>query len=178
MKRVYLLGFLLMMSILMVAITCKQSMKKEVKTVPVVDLNRYIGKWYEIARFDHPFERGLQATTAEYAFRKDGKISVTNSGHVGSPQGKLKVAHGKAKLPNPNEPGKLKVAFFLWFYADYYILELDEENYSYALIGSSTDKYLWILSRTPKRDYEVLHRLLKKAESLGYDTDKLILVEH
>lgn len=177
MKKIYITVFLLTLVMITLAVTCKNNMKKEIKTVPVVDLNRYIGKWYEIARYDHSFERGLQATTAEYAFRDDGMISVTNSGHVGSPQGKLKVAHGKAKQPNPQDPGKLKVSFFLWFYGDYYILDLDEVNYSYVLIGSSSDKYLWILSRTPQMEKEVLDMLLNKAREFGYDTDKLIFVE-
>lgn len=175
MKKIFVV--LLMVAMSSMVLACGKNMKIDVTTVSKVDLNRYLGKWYEIARFDHSFEKGLVATTAEYALKDNGKISVTNSGRVGSLDGKLKVAHGKAKIPNPNEPGKLKVAFFLWFYADYFILELDEVDYSYALIGSKSDDYLWILSRTPKMDKNVLDMLLEKAKDRGYDISKLIFVE-
>ncbi|MFW5757035.1 MAG: lipocalin family protein, partial [Tangfeifania sp.] len=115
-------------------------------TVQELDLKRYMGKWYEIARFDHRFERNLVGVTATYSLRDDGKIKVVNAGYKNNLDGKYKETVGKAKQPNPEEPGKLKVSFFLFFYADYYILELDAE-YQWALIGSSSDKYLWILSR-------------------------------
>lgn len=146
------------------------------KTVEQVDLGRYMGKWYEIARFDHKFERGLQGVTAEYTLEDNGKIKVVNSGYRDSLDGEFRMAVGKAKIPNPGEPGKLKVSFFLFFYGDYYILELDRVNYSYVLIGSSSDKYLWILSRTPQLSREKLDFLLKRAEERGYDTEKLIFV--
>jgi apolipoprotein D and lipocalin family protein len=158
------------------ASTC-QSTKSEnmdLTTVKQLDLERYMGTWYEIARFDHPFERGLTHVTATYELRPDGKIKVTNAGRK---NGKLKTADGKAKQPNPSEPGKLKVAFFLFFYADYNVLELDE-NYEWALIGSSSDKYLWILSRTPVMEKVTLEHILMKARERGYDTSKLIWVKH
>jgi apolipoprotein D and lipocalin family protein len=145
-------------------------------TVKELDLERYMGTWYEIARFDHSFERGLMGVTASYELRPDGKITVINAGYKTSLDGKYKEAKGKAKQPNPDEPGKLKVAFFLFFYADYFILELDEE-YQWVLIGSSSGKYLWILSRTPKLDDKTRDYILKKATERGYDTDKLIWVE-
>lgn len=144
-------------------------------TVKELDLERYMGKWYEIARFDHRFERNLVGVTATYSLRDDGKIKVVNAGYKNSLDGKFKEAVGKAKQPNPEEPGKLKVAFFLFFYADYYILELDE-NYKWALIGSSSDKYLWILSRTPQLDQDTLDHILGKAKERGYDTNRLIWV--
>lgn len=157
---------------------CAQPEKRSVntETVKELNLNRYMGKWYEIARFDHPFERGLVGCTAEYTLMPDGKIQVLNSGYKGSFSGKYKTARGKAKLPDPAEPGRLKVSFFLWFYGDYYVLELDKE-YNYVLIGSSSDKYLWILSRTPRLPKETLDMLLAKARERGYDTSKLIWVE-
>ncbi len=145
-------------------------------TVNELDLDRYMGLWYEIARFDHNFERGLVGVTAEYQMRPDGKISVINRGYKNSLNGKLKVAKGKAKQPNPDEPGKLKVSFFLFFYAGYYVMELDPD-YQWALIGSSTEKYLWILSRTPQLTDEVRNNILKLAEARGYDTGKLIWVK-
>jgi lipocalin len=145
-------------------------------TVKELDLEQYMGTWYEIARFDHSFERGLVGVTASYKLRPDGKITVINAGYKNSFEGKYKTAKGKAKQPNPDEPGKLKVAFFLFFYADYFILELDEE-YQWVLIGSSSDKYLWILSRTPQLEQETRDLILKKATERGYETDKLIWVE-
>ncbi len=148
----------------------------ELPTVSNLDLNRYMGLWYEIARFNHSFERNLTGVTAEYRLQENGKIQVINSGHKDSLNGELKRAKGKAKQPNPAEPGKLKVSFFLFFYADYYILELDQE-YRWVLIGSSSRKYLWILSRTPHLPQEVLDGILKLARKHGYDTSKLIFVE-
>ena len=145
-------------------------------TVKQLDLNRYMGTWYEIARFDHSFERNLTGVSATYGLLPNGRITVLNQGYKDSLNGKLKKAKGKAKQPDPQEPGKLKVAFFLFFYADYFILELDED-YRWALIGSSSDKYLWILSRTPSLDKAVLGHILTKAKARGYDTDQLIWVE-
>lgn len=142
-------------------------------TVTCLDLNRYMGTWYEIARFDHRFERNMERVTADYSLLPDGKISVLNRGYR---NGKWHAAKGKAKLSDPAEPGKLKVAFFLSLYADYYILELDEIEYSYVMIGSSSDKYLWILSRTPEMLSETLTMLLTKACTRGYDTNKILFV--
>ncbi len=144
--------------------------------VKELDLNRYLGTWYEIARYDHRFERGLVGVTAKYSFRKDGKIKVVNSGYKGSLDGEFSEAVGKAKVPNKNEPGKLKVSFFWIFYADYFVLDLDE-NYQWVLIGSSSDKYLWILSRTPQISAELYQTLLAKLEKRGYETGQLIKVE-
>ncbi|MDD4109232.1 MAG: lipocalin family protein [Prolixibacteraceae bacterium] len=148
----------------------------DLSTIKELDLERYMGKWYEIARFDHSFERNLTGVSATYNLRPDGRITVINQGYKDSPEGKHKVAEGKAKQPDPSEPGKLKVAFFLFFYADYFILEL-EENYKWALIGSSSDKYLWILSRTPRLEEDVLNDILNRAKRRGYDTGKLIWVK-
>lgn len=146
------------------------------KTVTNVDIEKYMGTWYEIARFPHSFEKGLVGVTATYTLKENGKIQVVNQGYLNSFEGKRKIANGKAKIPNPDDPGKLKVAFFLFFYADYYILEL-EENYQWALIGSSSDNYLWILSRTPQIEEETLQFILGKAKQRGYNLDKLIMVE-
>jgi lipocalin len=137
-------------------------------------LNRFLGKWYEVARYEHRFERGMTHVTAEYSLREDGKIKVVNKGVK---DGKTKEIIGKAKQPDPiNHPGKLKVSFFLWFYSDYYIMELDE-NYQYAVIGSSTDKYLWILSRTPELPYDTVIDLVNRLQQRGYDTEKLTWVQ-
>ncbi|HPF51833.1 MAG TPA: lipocalin family protein [Draconibacterium sp.] len=142
-----------------------------------LELPKYLGTWYEIARYDHPFERGLVGVTANYSMRPDGKIKVLNSGYKNSLGGEYTETLGKAKIPDPeNEQAKFKVAFFWIFYADYYVLELDE-NYQWALIGSKSDKYLWILSRTPQLEPNVYNYLLHRIEQRGYDTSALIKVE-
>ncbi len=148
--------------------------KMDKSTIKELDLEKYLGTWYEIARYDHRFERGLQGVTATYSLREDGKIKVLNKGYKESLDGKLDVAEGKAKLTD--ETGKLKVSFFWIFYADYYILELDKD-YQWALVGSKSDNYLWILSRTPKLSQEVKKHIINKVEERGYDTSKLIWVE-
>lgn len=138
------------------------------------DLTRYLGTWYEIARFDHSFERGLDNVIAEYQLRDDGKISVINSGWK---DGKYKWAEGKAKQPDPQgNPAALKVSFFLFFYSDYNVMMLDS-NYQVALVGSKSPKYLWILSRTPVLSPAVIEVLLEEAEIRGYDTENLIWVD-
>ncbi len=141
-----------------------------------LDLKRFLGKWYEIARFDHVFERGLVGVTAEYKLRPDGRIDVLNSGRVGTLDGKLRTARGKAKVPDPAEPGRLKVSFFWWFYSEYNVLELDQENYSYALVGGRSDKYLWILSRMPLLPDATVDWLRERARVRGYDPSRLMFV--
>lgn len=145
-------------------------------TVPELDLNKYAGTWYEIARFPHSFEKGLVGVTATYNLKENGQIEVINQGYKNTLDGELSKAIGKAKRPNDNEPGKLKVAFFWIFYAEYNVLELDE-NYQYALIGSSNSKYLWILSRTPQMDKHVYESLVENAKKRGYNVNKLIKVK-
>lgn len=142
--------------------------------VPSFDLGSYLGTWYEIARYDHRFERGMDNVTAEYLLRDDGKIDVINSGWK---NGKMRTAHGKAKQPDPTgEPARLRVSFFLFFYSDYRVLMIDDD-YSVVLIGSSAPGYLWILSRTPSVDGAVLEKVLSEARRRGYDTSKLIYVD-
>ena len=141
-------------------------------TVKELDLNRYLGTWYEIARFPHSFEKHLVGVTATYSLRDDGKIEVLNQGFKNKLDGEKSKAVGKAKIPDKLEPGKLKVAFFWIFYADYFVLELDE-NYQYAMIGSSSDKYFWILCRTPQMDSTTYEMLLEKARNRGYNLAKL-----
>lgn len=145
--------------------------------VKELDIQKYLGTWYEIARFDHGFERGLVGVTANYSFRKDGRIMVLNSGYKNSLDGKFSQAVGKAKIPDPvNEPAKLKVSFFLFFYGDYYVMELDKD-YQWALIGSSSDNFLWIMSRKPQIDEDLYNELLEKLQNRGYDVSRLIKVE-
>lgn len=140
-------------------------------TVKAVDLNRYLGSWYEIAKYDHVFERGLDYAMANYTLREDGKIDVLNTGIK---DGRAKDAKGIAKTTNI--PGLLKVSFFGPFYSDYRIMMLDT-NYQYVLVGGSNDKYLWILSRTPQLDEATQALILAEADKRGYDTSKLIWVK-
>jgi lipocalin len=145
-------------------------------TVKNFDINRYLGTWYEIARFPHSFEKDLVGVTATYSLMKNGKIQVLNQGYKNTLDGQLSTAEGKAKIPDPENPARLKVSFFWFFYGEYNILELDTLNYQWVLIGSSTDKYLWILSRTPQMDQAIYQMLVEKAKIRGYDVLKLILV--
>lgn len=140
------------------------------RTVQTFDVARFMGKWYEIARYDHRFEEGMTRVSATYTLLDDGRIEVLNSGYK---DGKYKEIKGKAKQPNPADPGKLKVSFFLWFYSDYYVLILDPE-YRYVVIGSSSDKYLWIMSRQPDLAEDVIRNLLDQLRERGYDTAKLV----
>ncbi|WP_340113922.1 lipocalin family protein [Maribellus mangrovi] len=151
-----------------------QSQDLDVSTVDELDLDKYLGTWYEIARFDHRFERNLEGVTATYSMREDGKIKVVNQGCKGSLDGELKRADGKAKTTS--DPGKLRVSFFWFFYSDYLVLELDND-YQWVLIGSSSPNYLWILSRTPQLGEQTKQHILDKATSRGYDTSKLIWVK-
>lgn len=146
----------------------------QVNNTPVkqLDLKRYLGKWYEIARYPNSFEKGLEGITAVYTMRDDGKIKVANSGYRDGDPKRLKTAIGKAKTTD--QQGVLKVSFFLNFYADYIVMELDQENYSYAVIGSNTDKYLWILSRTPTLPKATLDMIFHQLTERGYDPAKLI----
>lgn len=145
---------------------------------PVQDfqLDRYLGKWYEIARLDHSFERGLQAVTAEYAMRPDGGVSVANRGYSGE-QEKWKDAEGKAFFVGEPQIGHLKVSFFGPFYGSYAVFELDPD-YQHAFISGSSTKYLWFLSRTPEVSQELKDHFIEKASSLGFDTSALIFVDH
>ena len=143
-------------------------------TVKEFDLSRYLGVWYEIARYDHSFERGLDNTMAQYILQDDGTVVVLNTGWK---NGKFKLAEGKAKYKDPaGDPGHLRVSFFLFFYSDYNVMIVDE-NYQISLVGSKAEKYLWILSRTPTLPVATMNHILDIASSRGYDTSKLIMVK-
>lgn len=154
---------------------CSSSTEIVTTTVPELDLTKYVGKWYEVARFDHRFERDLVGCTAQYSINDDGTIKVVNAGYDETFDGKYKESEGKARRPNDKVPGKLEVSFFLWFYSDYNVIEL-ADDYRYALVGSKSDEYLWILSRTPQLDPADKTYLLNQAAARGYDTDQLIWV--
>lgn len=146
----------------------------DTSTVEDFDLSRYLGEWYEIARYDHSFEEGMDNTMANYILQDNGKVVVLNTGWK---DGKFKLAEGKAIYPNPTDKhGALRVSFFLFFYSDYNVMLVDE-NYQISLVGSKSENYLWILSRTPVPDQELLNAVLAEAQSRGYDTSKLIWVD-
>ncbi|HUI92331.1 MAG TPA: lipocalin family protein [Chitinivibrionales bacterium] len=134
------------------------------------DLNRYLGKWYELARLPASFEKNLTSVTATYSLKKNGKVKVQNEG-TDSKSLKRKTAIGKAKIAQSKDIGYLKVSFFGPFYADYIVLELDKE-YQYAMVASSM-KYLWILSRKPELEKEIMDKLIQKAKNLGFQIENL-----
>jgi len=151
---------------------CVSGPKVDNAPVVALDLNRYLGEWYEIARFDHSFERGIERAKAVYTLNEDGTIKVVNSGIK---DGKPKKAVGKGK--RTNTPALLRVSFFGPFYADYRVMMIDAD-YTYALVGSGGADYLWILSRTPTLADDAKSALLVEARRRGYDTRKLIWVKH
>lgn len=155
-------------------LSAAQDVQYDNSPVSQFDLSKYLGTWYEIARFDHSFERGMDNVIAEYLLREDGKIDVVNSGWK---DGKFKVADGKAKQPDPlADPAHLEVSFFLFFYSDYNVMMIDDD-YQIALVGSKSPKYLWILSRTPYVTDSVMDLVLEEASSRGYDINNLIWVD-
>lgn len=141
------------------------------------DLNRYLGEWYEIARLDHSFERGLQQVSAQYSLRDDSGIRVLNRGYDAE-QGMWKEAEGKAYFIDDPQTGRLKVSFFGPFYGSYNIIELDHEDYRYALVCGPSRSYLWILARQPDLDAGIVEQLVARARELGFDTGQLIYVRH
>ncbi len=144
----------------------------EFKTVEHVDVERYMGKWYEIAKFPQRFENGLVGVTATYTLLPNGKVGVLNSGHEGNFDGKLRTAKGKAWIIDSVTNAKLKVSFFWPFAGNYWILELGKD-YEYAVVGDPSRKYLWILSRTPQMDETIYAGLLKRLHDMGFDISKL-----
>ena len=141
------------------------------------DVERYLGKWYEIARLDHSFERGLTSVSAEYSLRSDGGLRVVNRGYS-KKENKWKDIEGKGYFVNRKDEGFLKVSFFGPFYGSYVVFDLDGENYSYALVCGPDKSYLWFLARSSLIADDLEKRLVDKAASLGFDTKKLIYVRH
>jgi len=162
--------------IIIILISACSSPMKTLKTVPGVDLNKYSGKWYEIARLPNSFEKGLICCTAEYGLRPDGKISVINRGVKEDNPAKVSSVEGKAWVPDKNEPGRLKVQFFWPFAAGYYIFHLDQEQYQYVLVGNPSRKYLWILARQREIDEMLYEELVDVARKNEFAVENLIRV--
>jgi apolipoprotein D and lipocalin family protein len=159
-----------------VLLTACLGMPQGVRPVTGFELDRYLGKWYEIARLDHSFERGLTQVTAEYSLSEDGGVRVVNRGYSAAKQ-EWKEAAGKAYFVEDESTGYLKVSFFGPFYGSYVVFELDQAGYQYAFISGPDTSYLWLLARTPTVNAEVLQRFMQRAAALGFDTDALILVK-
>ena len=144
------------------------------KTVDKVDLDRYIGKWYEIAAFPQSFQKGCNCSTAEYFKTEDDYIRVVNTCRKNSPDGEVKTAEGKAFIVDGTNNSKLKVQFFWPFKGDYWIIDL-AEDYSYAVVGHPNREYLWILSRSPEMTKELYDSIVARIKSNGFDVNKLIM---
>ncbi|MBF4359466.1 lipocalin family protein [Vibrio anguillarum] len=151
-------------------------MPESVKPVSDFELNNYLGKWYEVARLDHFFERGLSQVTAEYSARNDGGVSVLNRGYS-EEKGEWKEPEGKAYFVNSPTDGYLKVSFFGPFYGSYVVFELERENYSYAFVSGPNTEYLWLLSRTPRVEPDILEKFVQMSKERGFDTNRLIYVQ-
>lgn len=153
------------------------SIPQGVAPVDNFELDRYLGRWYEIARLDHSFERGLSRVTAEYSLRKDGGVRVINRGWSAA-KGKWQQAEGRAYFVKGPEVGYLKVSFFGPFYGSYVVFALDHEHYRYALVCGPDTSYLWLLAREPEIDDRLRDSLIARAAALGFATERLILVNH
>jgi len=150
---------------------------ENVKPVDNFELEKYFGKWYEIARLDHSFERGLTQVTADYSLLDDGGVRVLNRGFSVN-KNSWKKAEGKAYFVKGPDQGYLKVSFFGPFYGSYIVFALDHENYQYSLVSGPNKSYLWILARSPTINETVKKKLIEKAAASGFDTNKLIFLTH
>lgn len=148
-----------------------------VEPVKSFDVSRYLGTWYEIARLDHSFERGLDRVTATYTARPDGSVGVLNRGYDRS-RCRWKDADGRAVFQGDRDVASLSVTFFWPFAGGYHVLDLDRDRYEWALVSGPSRSYLWILARKPDLDPTIRARLIERARALGYPTDGLILVDH
>lgn len=162
--------------LLLLLLTACTGTPEGVKVVTGFEAEKYLGTWYEIARLDHSFERGLEKVTATYSMREDGGIKVVNRG-FNTKKKKWDEAVGKAYFTDGKDVGKLKVSFFGPFYGGYNIIELDKPYYNYAMVSGPNKSYLWILSRAPQLPYPIKQHLVARAKEMGFDTDKLIFVK-
>jgi apolipoprotein D and lipocalin family protein len=165
-----------MIGLILAALLLGGCVGKPAGITPVANFDsaKYLGKWYEIARLDHSFERGLTQVSAEYSLRPDGGLKVVNRGYKAA-DAKWKEAVGKAYFVEQPDLGYLKVSFFGPFYGSYIVFDLDAD-YRYSLVSGPDKSYLWLLSRTPTIDPATTKRLVDKAQALGFDTSKLIYV--
>jgi apolipoprotein D and lipocalin family protein len=169
--------FLLLAGLGLAVAGCSTAPPPGVQVVDRFEISRYLGRWYEIARLDHRFERGLTNVSADYQLRSDGGIAVLNRGFDLS-KGQWKEALGRAYFTGSEQTASLKVSFFGPFFGGYHVIALDRERYRWAMVVGPDTDYLWILARTPSIPASVRDRLLAQATSLGIDVSKLIWVSH
>lgn len=162
-------------SVMVLLVGCL-GMPETVTPVSGFDAERYLGKWYEIARLDHSFERGLTQVSAEYSWRDDGAVRVLNRG-FDAEEGEWKEAEGVARFVGEPSDAHLKVSFFGPFYGSYVVFELEKEDYSYSFVSGYNESYLWFLSRTPEVPQSLRDDFEKQARALGFDTEELIWVD-
>ncbi|USD42837.1 lipocalin family protein [Vibrio sp. SCSIO 43135] len=167
----------LFIAMLVLALTGCLGMPQSVQPVSDFELNRYLGKWYEVARLNHSFERGLTQVSAEYSLREDGGVMVINRGFDEENQ-EWKEAEGKAYFVDEETKGYLKVSFFGPFYGSYVVFELEKNSYDYAFVSGPSNDYLWLLSRTPEVSQEVLDKFEAMSKANGFDVEQLIYVDH
>ena len=156
---------------------CSTAPPEGIRPVTSFDLNRYLGQWYEIARLDHVFERGMSDISANYQLQDDGSVKVINRGYNTQRQ-EWKEAIGRALFVGDSDTASLKVSFFGPFYGGYHVIALDQQSYRWSLVSGPDRDYLWILSREKTLPVEVREQLVSQAQALGFATDKLIWVEH
>ena len=166
-----LLALMIIATLIVAIFSCSQPLTVDNSTINTLNIDRYAGKWYEIARLDHRFERGMEQCTAIYTIQPNGSLQIVNQGLK---DGKWKVTEGKGKTTEA--PGLLRVSFFGPFYSDYRVMML-APDYSYALVGGGNNDMLWILSRTPTLKKATLDNITREARKRGYDTSKLIWVK-
>lgn len=171
--KTLLVCFVLVSAIILMA--C-QTIPKKISPVQNFNVQRYLGRWYEIARFDFRFEKNMNNVSAEYSTNPDGSIKVSNMGFDTKKQ-MWKQKTGRAKFVGTKDQGALKVSFFGPFYSDYTVIALDED-YSYSLVAGANKKLLWILSRTPNMPDEIIESYLQIAKQAGYDTSNLVWTIH
>jgi apolipoprotein D and lipocalin family protein len=176
MKKAVLLSFSSLSALLLIGCASMPEGLGPLDTVASVDVQRYLGRWYEIARFQHRFEKSIVGATAEYSLREDGRIQVLNSGFKKDLDGAYSQVKAVAWVPDKARPGALRVRFFGLFTSDYLIFGLDAENYSWALVGSNTRDFLWFLARTPEISEELFSRMKEIARGQGYDLSGLYKV--
>ncbi|MBF0312686.1 MAG: lipocalin family protein [Oligoflexia bacterium] len=173
---------ILIMSLLFISMPFSMASENNYpQTIHYVHLEKYMGKWYEVAKLPNSFQKDCDAVTAEYRLMNNGKVSVVNSCKYKGNNEEIKEAHGTAYVVDPETNAKLKVSFvplfqrWGWFAGDYWILALEEKDYRYALVGSPNRKFLWILSRTPTLDEHIIEELLSFAQTQSYDISKITM---
>jgi len=173
MQKIFLLALVFMPMLVIGCASMEEKTMKPVETVKFVDLSRYVGQWYEIARYPNRFQKGCVGSRATYTLRDDGRINVVNACYDKSFAGTLRSAKGKAWVVDTETNARLKVSFFWPFAGDYWIIDLGKD-YEYAVIGHPKRKYLWILSRTPEMSDEVYQSILMRLQNQEYNTAQLI----